>query len=97
VPEVGVDRPGDAPEVHTEVRVEAHVLDGDDRIAEQGGNLAEGHEDAALGLELRQELVVVGVDLGAHAGRVLLERLDGGQVLRPEDVGGDRHTSRADG
>ena len=45
--------------------VEAAVLGGDDRVAQGLGDLGERHEDAALDVELGDQLVVVVVDLGA--------------------------------
>ncbi len=78
-PEVLVDRPRDAHRIHPVVGVEARVLGGDDRLAERLGDLGEGHEDAALDVELGDELVVVVVDLGALARVEPLELGDRGQ------------------
>ena len=76
VAEVGVGGPRDAPQVDAEVGVEAGVLDRDHRVPEDLRDLAQRDEDPALGLELGEQLVVVGVDLGPDRRRVLLERLD---------------------
>ena len=66
--EVLVDGAGDAHGVDAEVRVEARVLGGDDRLLEGGRHLAEGDEDAPLHVELRDELVGLVVDARSHAG-----------------------------
>ena len=71
--EVLVDRARDAHRIHAEVRVEARVLGGDDGLAERRGHLGERHEDAALDVELGDQLVVLVVDLGADAGLEALE------------------------
>jgi hypothetical protein len=54
-------------------------------------DLLERHEDALLGLELGDELVVARVDAAADARGVLLQSLDRRQVRRPEHVRGDGH------
>ena len=68
-PEVLVDRARDAGRIHPVVGVEACVLGGDDGLAQRLGDLGERHEDAALDVELGDQLVVVVVDLGALARR----------------------------
>jgi hypothetical protein len=59
------DGPGDADGVDAPVRVEATVLHGQHRVAQGLGDLGQGHEDAALRVELGDQLVVVVVDFRA--------------------------------
>ena len=87
--EVRVGGAEDAPDVDPEVRVEARVLDRDDRVAERRRDLLERHEDALLRLELGEELVVVRVDPAPDTRRVLLQGLRRREVGRPVHVRGD--------
>src|SRR6185436_8511429 len=96
VAEIGVGGAADAPDVDPEVRIEARVLHRDDRVAQVRRDLLERHEDALLGLELGDELVVARVDAAADARRVLLQRLDRGQVRRPVHVRRDGHAGHGE-
>ncbi len=98
-PEVLVDRARDAGRVHSVVGVEARVLGGDDGVAQGLGDLRERHEDAALDVELGDELVVVVVDLRALArveGLELGDRGQGSGEDREDPEGGGGHAQAAD-
>ena len=67
--------PGDADGVDAPVVVEALVLGRDDSVAQGLRDVGERHEDAALDVQLGDQLVVVVVYLGADQR---LEGLQGG-------------------
>ena len=70
----------DARDADAEVAVEARVLGRDDRLAERRRDVVVLHDDAPLGRELADDLAVRGVDARDRVRRVVVERLDLGQV-----------------
>ena len=77
--EVADQRPREAVDVDALVLVEAGVLDCDDRLLQQRRDRRQGHADAVLGVDGRQQNVVGGVDLGLLRQQRLAQ--DAGEVL----------------
>ena len=70
-----------AGDVHAAVRVEARVLDGQQRLAHALGDLLDRHELAAFLTVLGQQAAVPGVDAQRQLGLVVGQRLHAGQFL----------------
>jgi hypothetical protein len=80
--QVLVERAGDAAEVDAVVRVEAAVLDGDDRLLHDGRDVRRGDEDPPLAAGQEPEAPAVAVDQHGVAD---------GRVLELRQVGRDGH------
>jgi hypothetical protein len=86
--DVLVEGAADAAQVDAVVRVEALVLDRDDRVL---------HHRRDLVLAQEQALLVAGEDADLLAGAVQQHRVAGGRLVERRQVGGDRHHHPEDG
>ncbi len=75
------DGPEDGIVVQPGVVIELRVFDRDEGELEVGGDLLEGGDDASFDGEFADDLVVVGIDARDDVGPVILQALDGGQVV----------------
>src|ERR1700722_3611912 len=73
-------RAGDAQDIDAPVRLEALVFNGNDSLAEDGREVIETDDNAALECERTDNVVVAIVDIGCGGGPIALKILDLGQI-----------------
>ena len=95
--DIGHEGPADAYVVNPLVGPESGVLDCDDRVSRALGDPLKGDVGALFLLELADERIVVGVDLGAVARAVLLEVRNRGDAFGKGEVTTGNETDHQDG